>query len=85
MDDETFQKMSALALLLCLIGIFFIYQNTIIIKKASDVDLTVCSGVVDMIYEQCSEEGGINITTIKGKNKELFYDRGVCVIRTPGG
>jgi len=51
------------------------------INTIKDASKTQCNQVVDMIYEQCGEEEGINITTIKGHNTTLTYEHGVCVIK----
>jgi hypothetical protein len=40
-----------------------------------------CNEVIDMIYEQCHEEGNIKINTMKGRTTTLYYENGVCVIK----
>lgn len=80
MDDEVFQYITLIAL-----GVLFIsltITGMTVRQARADIQSGLqCNEVVDMIYEQCQEETNITITTIKGRNTQLEYDRGVCIIK----
>lgn len=79
-DEETMQKIIAVGLLLLMGGVWFIHHNqSNMIEIFEENDN--CGSVIDIIYEQCSEEGNINLTTMYGHDKTLTYDRGVCTIK----
>ena len=80
MDEELIQKLIMGGIILILLGVGVLYLNinktTEEISKASK-----CGEVIDVIYEQCSEETHIDLTTIKGRARTLTYENGVCVIK----
>ena len=76
-DEETLHKLIAVGLLIT-IGMLWYINHQVSTFELPDQDL---SPVIDIIYEQCSEEGHINLTTIKGRSKTLEYTNGVCVIK----
>lgn len=80
MDDDLFQKITVIGIIIMLLLLFLAGKYVLALKSTMQESLK-CNEVVDMIYEQCAEEGNITIHTIKGRNTELSYDRGVCVIK----
>ena len=80
MDEEVIMKIIGVGLLILMFGVWMVYngQNKIIDALGGSDS---CGAVVDVIYEQCSEEGNINLTTIKGNTKTLNYENGICVIK----
>lgn len=78
MDDDTFQRLAIIGLAVVIVGVIVIMKTQVALINTANQN---CNQVVDLIFEQCQEEGNITIQTIKGRNTQLEYDRGVCVIK----
>ena len=84
MEESTFQKVMIAALVIIIGGLYtsiVMTSTTLSETKQVITEGNKCGFLVDVIAEQCSEENHVNLTSIKGNNKELFYENGVCVIR----
>lgn len=78
MDEGIFRIVMIIMLILMTLSIVSMVTR---INRAVQAN-TDCSAVIDVIYEQCSEEGNINITTMHGNNAELLMINDTCVVRT---
>lgn len=80
MEDETFKWVMVGGMILLL---FLIFSSGKLLLRYNNIvsEGLNCNQVVDMIFEQCSEESNISIQTMKGKRVQLEYDRGVCIIK----
>lgn len=80
-EEETMQKLLAVGLILLMVATWFVYTGVTKVNTKIDSVGDGCGQVVDIIYQQCSEEGNINLTTLHGRSKTLEYTNGVCVIK----
>lgn len=80
-EEETMQKIIAIGLLLLMLATWMVWNNQNKMSDLIEETGSGCSEVVDIIYQQCSEEGNINLTTLEGRTKTLTYENGVCVIK----
>lgn len=80
MEDNTFQVIAIIGLVVILVGIYLLFKLLLMATQTINQELQ-CGAVIDTIYEQCREEVNTTIRTVKGHNTELTYDRGVCIIK----
>lgn len=81
MDEDKFQlivilMISVILLITATTGVSLKKQASLLQIQASE-----CPAIIDAIYEQCTEESNISITTMKGHNVKLTSEHGWCVIR----
>ena len=79
MDEELFQKIVFIMLVLMGVAIFMIYQNISVV--ANNVENIEINNMLDIIYEKCIQGKHTKITDVKGENVSLKYENGVCIIK----